>query len=448
MLNKLKIKIKQNLEDKHFSEILTGSVMSFGIKILSVAFGLIINLIIAKYYGAEILGTLTLLISIISIVSMISLAGTDVSILRFIPPLLIKNEYNEIYEIIKKIFMFIISLSILFSVIIYIFSDFIADVIFEKPKLSFFIGLIAFFIFFQVIGKFSIASIRAFKNIKLYLFLQFLPALANLSILSIITFFYYTQYNPIYSQLATQTMVAIVSIWFLKKYLFRYNVSIDKSKTTFRELITISFPMFLTAVMQIVVLQTDVLMLSHMSTLEYVGIYSIVMKLALLSSFIITSINTIIAPKFSELYYNKNMDELKNISKKSTKLIFYTTLPITIVLIVFGEELLSIFGEKFMIGSFALILLASGQLVNAMAGSVGYFLNMTGHQKTLNKIVLLGGISNIILNILLIPNYGINGAALASMISMILWNLLASFYVKKHFGFFIGYLPIIIKVRI
>lgn len=443
MIDKIRAKVTRNLKDKHFFEILMGSAMSFGIKVLTVIIGLIVNLLVAKYYGAEIVGTLALVTSLMAIAGMVSLLGMDVSVLRFVPPLLEKKEYFSIYKIIKTSFLFVVFLSMVISLSIYMFSDFIAVTIFKKENLVALIELVSFFIVFQVSGKFSLSTIRALKNIKLFLALQFLPSVLNLIILLVVTFFFYALYNPIYSQLASQSIVALISIWFLKKYLSKYEKKSYQKNTSLKEIILTSFPMFLTTVMQMVVLQTDVVMLSSMSTLGNVGIYSIVMKLALLSSFIITSINTIIAPKFSELYYNDNINELKNVSKKSTKLIFYATLPISIILIVFGEELLRIFGEGFRVGSFALVMLAIGQLVNAMSGSVGYFLNMTGHEKTLNKIVLLGAISNIILNILFIPEYGINGAAFASMISMILWNIIASVYVKKQFGFYIGYIPLI-----
>jgi len=443
LIDKIRAKVTRNLKDKHFFEILMGSAMSFGIKVLTVIIGLIVNLLVAKYYGAEIVGTLALVTSLMAIAGMVSLLGMDVSVLRFVPPLLEKKEYFSIYKIIKTSFLFVVFLSMVISLSIYMFSDFIAVTIFKKENLVALIELVSFFIVFQVSGKFSLSTIRALKNIKLFLALQFLPSVLNLIILLVVTFFFYALYNPIYSQLASQSIVALISIWFLKKYLSKYEKKSYQKNTSLKEIILTSFPMFLTTVMQMVVLQTDVVMLSSMSTLGNVGIYSIVMKLALLSSFIITSINTIIAPKFSELYYNDNINELKNVSKKSTKLIFYATLPISIILIVFGEELLRIFGEGFRVGSFALVMLAIGQLVNAMSGSVGYFLNMTGHEKTLNKIVLLGAISNIILNILFIPEYGINGAAFASMISMILWNIIASVYVKKQFGFYIGYIPLI-----
>jgi len=441
MINKLKNKYTESLKDKNFFEILTGSAMALVVKIFTVIFGLISNLIIAKYYGSEVLGTISVLFSIMGIASIFSLLGMDVSILRFIPPLIKQKKYYEIYITIIKVLLLVSFFSLIIALCVYSFSDFIAINIFHKNDLTSFIVLISFFIFPQALGNISRSVIRAFQNIKIFLLLQFLPSLLNLLLLLILTFLFYSKYNPLYSQLSTQLFVMLISFIFLYKLVKNYKTSRTNHNISNKELLATSLPMFLTAVMQLVVLQTDVLMLGSMSTLESVGIYSIVMKLALLSSFVIGSINTIIAPKFSELYYNDELDELKSVARKSTKLIFYSTLPITLILIIFGVYLLSIFGNDFTAGYYALIMLAIGQLINSMAGSVGYLLNMTGYQKVFNKIVLCGAVSNVILNILLIPKYGINGAAFASMLSIIFWNITASIYSKKYLGFYIFYVP-------
>lgn len=436
-------KFRNNLKNEHFSEILSGSILSFSLKIITVLLGFISNYIIVKYYGSEILGTLALLMSVVTIGSVFGLLGVDVAILRFIPPLIIKKQNAHIFSVLKQSLLMVLVLGIIVSFIVLIASGMIAKFGLRKPELSLLISLISFFILFKVLGKFSIASIRAFKNIKLFVILQGLPSILNITLLVVSTFLMYNIYNPIYSQFVSQFIIVLVSLWFFKKYFFQYKENDNQSILSFKSFLIVSLPMFLTVVIQMIILQTDILMLGSLSTLKNVGIYSIVMKLSMLSAFIINSINTIIAPKFSELYYSDNFLELSNIAKKTTKLIFYATLPITFTLIFFGNYLLSIFGEEFMLGYVALVFLSSGQLINAMSGSVGYFLNMTGHQKSLNLILLIGGISNVIFNIILIPDYGITGAAFASMSSMILWNLLASFYVKRNFGFFIAYIPFV-----
>ena len=92
-----------------------------------------------------------------------------------------------------------------------------------------------------------------------------------------------------------------------------------------------------------------------------------------------------------------------------------------------------------MLLSFSLV----GRLISSFSGSVGNILQMTGNQNILARILFLGAIINVLLNLILIPNYGINGAAIASTISTVFWNITMVFAVKKKLGFYSFYLPFI-----
>jgi O-antigen/teichoic acid export membrane protein len=170
------------------------------------------------------------------------------------------------------------------------------------------------------------------------------------------------------------------------------------------------------------------------------------------ASITLMAINSIAAPKFAEMYEEKNMEGLKKVAQKSTKIIFWSTLPLVIIFFLFPTFFLGIFGGEFKIGVNAFIILSVGMLISAFSGSVGNLLQMTGKQFVFMKILIVGAIINIGLNYLLIPTNnpfsefgisGINGAAVASMCSIIFWNLSMVFVVKKQFGFLTLYIPFI-----
>jgi O-antigen/teichoic acid export membrane protein len=68
-------------------------------------------------------------------------------------------------------------------------------------------------------------------------------------------------------------------------------------------------------------------------------------------------------------------------------------------------------------------------------------LNATGYHKQFRNISIGGAVINVITNLLLIPKYGIEGAAVSNAVSMVIWNLAGTFYIRKKFGFYIAYLP-------
>jgi O-antigen/teichoic acid export membrane protein len=94
------------------------------------------------------------------------------------------------------------------------------------------------------------------------------------------------------------------------------------------------------------------------------------------------------------------------------------------------------------------MILTVGQFINSASGSVGYILQMTGHQKFHQNVILIGTILNIILNWFLIPLYGIIGASIASVISMFFWNIVFSLKVRKTLNQWVFYIPFYDKRKV
>ena len=183
----------------------------------------------------------------------------------------------------------------------------------------------------------------------------------------------------------------------------------------------------------------DTLMIGAFLSEIDVGVYNIALKLSNLIALPLTAINIIVAPKFAEHFENK--DQLQNIVTISTRLIFYTTLPIFLVIIIFGNFILSIFGSNFEQGYMALIIISCGALVNALSGSVGYFLQMTGKQVFYQNITIITSVFIFVLNMLLIPWLGIIGAAITSLLSQVIWNATMVFYIKCKVNLITFYWP-------
>jgi O-antigen/teichoic acid export membrane protein len=110
-------------------------------------------------------------------------------------------------------------------------------------------------------------------------------------------------------------------------------------------------------------------------------------------------------------------------------------LPGAVVLILFGGPLLDfVFGSEFARGASALALLVGGNLIAVAAGSVGNILNMTGHEGDTVFASGVAALSNLVLNLALIPVLGIRGAAAATALSLVLWNVILVFRVHSRVG--------------
>jgi O-antigen/teichoic acid export membrane protein len=201
-----------------------------------------------------------------------------------------------------------------------------------------------------------------------------------------------------------------------------------------REWMKSALPFMLITSMQIINARTDLLMLGAMKGPKEAGIYAVANRGAELITFILLAVNTALAPTVASLHAAGDMKKLQDVVTKSTRIILLFSLPIGLALIVFGHWFLILFGEAFTQGRNPLAILSLGQLINASMGSVGPLLVMTGHERNVATGVGISAALNIILNVLLIPRWGVTGAATATASSMITWNILLAVWVYRTIG--------------
>jgi O-antigen/teichoic acid export membrane protein len=172
-----------------------------------------------------------------------------------------------------------------------------------------------------------------------------------------------------------------------------------------------------------------------------VGLYDTAFKISSASAAILMAVNAIQAPTFAEIQSTHDHQRLKSYVYNSTRLLFYATAPITIGILIFPEFLLGLFGKEFATAGSSLQILALGNFINCITGSVGILLMMTGHQEQYNRIIMVAAILGISLNFLLVPTMGIVGAAISSTVAKVFWNIAAVIYTYKKLGLVSIYLP-------
>jgi O-antigen/teichoic acid export membrane protein len=182
-------------------------------------------------------------------------------------------------------------------------------------------------------------------------------------------------------------------------------------------------------------LQTDILMLAAISGSESAGIYQAAVRGAELVAFALVIVNMAIQPTISRLYASGDMVRLQRLTTLAARAAVAAALPLAILMIFLGKPLMAlVFGGDFARGAVALAILAAAQLINAATGSVNDLLNMTGHERDTAVGMAIGAIANVALNFLLIPIWDMAGAAVATGLSLILWNLWLVVMVRRRLG--------------
>lgn len=414
-------------------------------KILANFFGILSTIFITKWYGADILGTLAILNSFLAIATIFSLVGSNTAILRMVPEY--KNKYSPSmsFLVFKKLSKIIICVSIFIGIIIFFSSSYISDDIFNKPHLKFLFLLSSIILLFRSFEKFSISGLRAVKKIKTFSIIQALIPFSNFIIIIFISYFSIYKYAPIYIQFITTILFSIICIIIVNRTFIKETSNSDIiSKISYSELLKTSLPMFLTSSILVIIGKAGILLLSVYVSEEEVAYYSIALKIGMILTFILQSINQVIAPKFSDLFFKKEIDRLFKIARQSTKMMFWVLIFIIICFIAFGKWFfISFYGASFESSYYLLLIISCGFFINAICGSNGYFLNMCGYEREMTITMSALLIFNIVSNLVLLPYYGIYGAAIVFALTQIVKNLILTLIIKYNFNKTFIYIPFI-----
>ena len=200
------------------------------------------------------------------------------------------------------------------------------------------------------------------------------------------------------------------------------------------ELLATAMPMYGSAIADVVMTFSDVLILGIFVTSADVGIYSAAARTALLTRFLLLATSSVAAPRFAALHAAKDKEGVAKLAVRSTILSTLSTLPLLLIFIVFPERILSLFGTQFEAGAQVLIVLTIGQFVNAATGPVGYLLNMSGFHRIEGRIAVAGAVMTVGFCFALIPVWGLLGAAAANAIATAACNLLRVYFAKSRLG--------------
>lgn len=453
MINKKRIKkIILKLRDRDLSELLKGSSTIILFRLFGFAISYLLVFLITKNLGAEAMGTYSIVTTVLLIGSIIGNYGFDTTLIRFIAEYTGKGHWNAAKEIYFRVLKLLVPLNIAISVILFIGAPFIAEHIFNNIGISLHIQIISLVFIPFVLHKINIQALRAFKKVINFAFYQnvslFLFAAIFLGVAVI--FFEADDTTPIWAYAVGAILTAVLSQFSIHKALKTRPKNEDAEAQVKQvpnaQLWSISGALMLGTSMVQITNWSDTFILGIMDSAENVGIYNVALRIANLTSLSLLAFTSMSAPKFAELYSNNDLKGLRKVTGQTTKMIFWTSVPFLVIILLFPSFIMGLFGEEFKTGGLALIFIAIGQFVNAISGSVGTFLKMTGKQAFFRNVMTVTMILSIGLNILLIPKYGINGVAFATMLTTIIKNLSFVIYIKHHFNIMTLYIPFLSKL--
>lgn len=415
--------------------ILKSSTGTLGLKISLVALSFLSSIILTRILGVKNFGIYTYCVAWVSLLQVPSEFGGR----QFIPREIIKYQSESSWEFLqgllhwynRTVFLLSIGIACCAAFIVWLLQGNTSD----PTLITFYIALVA--LPFLALIAVNQGALRGFHATVLSQLPEKLVQPLLLILLTGLAYWGWGENLKVTWVMALKTcsiiLAYVAGIQLLLANKERKKIPKDtQRKFETRTWVLSVLPFILITMTNAISIRTDIIMLGILDDVEAPGIYRVVSRGSELISFVLMSLNIALEPVIAKLHTAGRLEELQQTVTKNTRIVFFSSLAIASVLVLFNKFYLSIFGQGFLQGSNALIILCAGQMVKAFAGSAGSLLAMTGYARDSAIGIGASAILNIILNSVLIPRYSINGAASSTAISMMISNIILIVCVYKR----------------
>lgn len=404
--------------------VLAGTVVSTGLAFVIRTF-LIRQLPAGKY------GLFALALTVGGAITTLSTLGLKQGVARTVPRCETESEVRDVTLTAITSTLFV---SLLFSGVLLGFSDPLATRILREEALAPYLRVVGALVPGMTIQAVVIATFRGKKRVYERIVVRNL--ISPIGRLALVVGAVLLGYGAFGALIAWTIGIGIATLLGLY-YLYRRTTtfSLAAFEPRFRTLLVFSLPLMISSTTWTVVQQADNLLLGFFATSVEVGIYDGAFLLARLLLIVLGSFGFLFMPIFSELEAAGKVTRMQEVYTSVTEWAALLVLPLFVAMVLGGETILTIlFKDSYAVGATSLMLIATGFYVHVLSGSSGNALVALGRTKLVMGGNVVAGLLNILLNIVLIPRFGIIGAAGASAGTYALFNLLFLYWLNRETG--------------
>jgi len=435
---------KADKQKKNYTQrTIYGTFTVFIFSVIAAFFAYLLRILLAKNLSLADFGLFYSMAAFVGIFNIFRELGLSQAAFFYVPRYLSKNQRGHLKGFIRIILSTQFFAACVISSGLIIFSGKIMTDFFH----SIFTGVLIIYIFAYFFNSIELSFqslFAAFHNPSTY---SFQSALRNFLVLLVayigLKVFGTSIYVPVIAQLIVFIGLTLIFVpLFFRKHIpdfFSLKPKIIDTKQVF----LFGLGASVTYAGYFLITYLDTLSLTYFRSLEEVGLYSGVMTIVNLILFLPIAVNIVIMPLSSELWAKKKYDSLKYAIKKITTYLIILLVPIVATIILYSDLILKIFfGEVFSKAGMTLIILAFGAIFLGLGGIFISILTCIRGPKIAAYISLTAAFLGLIMNLLLVPNHGINGAAVASVCAYIMYFILSAGILYKSIHFELDYIKL------
>ncbi len=394
------------------STTLIGKVGGRGIHVIS-------QILLARFLGPEAFGLYAIGWSVLRIVGGLTPLGLDKGVLHF-GPRYQQDDLSQLNRLLSLSIWLALLSGLAMGGLLFFSADWLAIQVFKKPGLVTILRWIAFII--PLVGGLRVAeaTTRLSHQMKFSIYAEQIGQPTVNFVL--IIFFLWTGLKVTGAMLALAISFGfgmILALYYIK-YLYPQTFGFAPMQSFMaKKILKYSLPASFAGIFSMFIVWVDRLMVGYFLSSEAVGIYQAISQTTILFATVLGSFGAIFGPMITELYHQKEIRRLNDVYRISTKWGLYVCIPIALVIVFAPREFLSvIFGAEYVSGWLPLVILTVGQIINVVTGAVGLLLILTNRHRQWFVISFSGLLLNIVLGWILIPQWGIVGAAFGTAFSI------------------------------
>lgn len=397
----------------------TGATISFVGQVIGRGLFAISQILLARLLGPELFGLYALGWSLFRVLGTVAQIGLGRGVVRFATAYWPQNP-TGFRSVLSKSLKLGIGSGALICGLLFITAPWIG-VSFQKPGLSPVLRGFALAIPPLVSMKILVSGTQATQRMQFSVYAEHLGQTgSNVILLVLFWILGWGLLGSVAAVVASFGIAAVLALYFMR-VLFpeAFAVRSAKSGISTRQLLSYSLPTALAGVFTVLTVWTNNLILGYFLPASTVGIFQAASQVSIIFVVTLRALNSIFAPMTAELYYKREMARLDELFKVSTKWGLYVSVPVYLTIVFAPAATMTLlFGHEYTVGAQALVILATGQIINIATGSVGMILIMTGRERQWMAISVLSFGLNFSLGLILVPQLGIVGAALATVIAI------------------------------
>jgi len=385
--------------------------------------------ILARGLSAGDYGTITISMALADTVAVVSLLGIPAVLTRQIASARSRGENPQKFA--TAGILVVLLTSVTTSMFLYSVSDILSGVLNASQDV---LQVFAIYVLFTALLWVATAVAQGYEDVSVLVYVQHILYGFLLVVSAVIggLFFQYTRFAALLCLISVAIASIVAIIYLLRKGYLRLG---GPAFDTVYYLLVLSIPLFLSSVVSVVFGKIDIFMLGHFLGSTAVGMYNVALTVVNLLPLFLFVANYLYLPIASSMVASGSIGSLRRFYQVLTKWIVVFTLPLFAVIVLYPHIVVSLFfGQKYVAAATSLFVLALAHLVNTCFGVNSWTLVALGEARFVFFYTLASAAINFFLNAILIPVYGIEGAALATATSILFVSFATSAYLVKKYG--------------